>query len=216
VLLKLSKNSSVVLTTHSMEECEALCSRLGIMVDGRMRCLGSAQRLKTLYGQGFQLEATLKIAAEQQIDALVEALGLKDKPMLTGEAEVKAALIAAGDEALFDACFTPDGSACLLHQQLTVGSGTAAARAVADWLFSERAFRAMDAFVTGHFAGAQLLDRQGLRVRYALPKQKEMKLHDMFRAIEDKGELFESYALSQATLENVFQRFADTQSQDVN
>jgi hypothetical protein len=56
----------------------------------------------------------------------------------------------------------------------------------------------------------------GARLRYALPKQKMMKLHDMFRAIEDKGALFESYALSQATLENVFQRFADTQSQDIN
>ena len=32
-----------MLTTHSMEECEALCSRIGIMVGGRFRCLGSAQ-----------------------------------------------------------------------------------------------------------------------------------------------------------------------------
>uniref|UniRef100_A0A3B5MBA0 ATPase AAA-type core domain-containing protein n=1 Tax=Xiphophorus couchianus TaxID=32473 RepID=A0A3B5MBA0_9TELE len=32
---------SVVLTSHSMEECEALCTRLGIMVNGRFKCLGS-------------------------------------------------------------------------------------------------------------------------------------------------------------------------------
>lgn len=30
----------------SMEECEALCSRLAIMVNGRFRCLGSTQHLK--------------------------------------------------------------------------------------------------------------------------------------------------------------------------
>lgn len=35
------KKSSVVLTTHSMEEAEALCSRMGIMVDGQLSCLGS-------------------------------------------------------------------------------------------------------------------------------------------------------------------------------
>lgn len=30
----------------SMEECEALCTRLAIMVNGRLRCLGSIQHLK--------------------------------------------------------------------------------------------------------------------------------------------------------------------------
>ncbi len=30
----LRKQSTVVLTTHSMEEAEALCTKMGIMVDG--------------------------------------------------------------------------------------------------------------------------------------------------------------------------------------
>ena len=32
--------------TCSMEECEALCTRLAIMVNGSFRCLGSVQHLK--------------------------------------------------------------------------------------------------------------------------------------------------------------------------
>ncbi|KAK9829531.1 hypothetical protein WJX72_006343 [[Myrmecia] bisecta] len=47
---------SVVLTTHSMEECEALCTRVGIMHKGRLACVGSPQRLKALYGGGYLLE----------------------------------------------------------------------------------------------------------------------------------------------------------------
>jgi ATP-binding cassette subfamily A (ABC1) protein 1 len=47
---------SLILTTHSMEECEALCTRIGIMVGGVLRCLGSAQRLRTRYGHGYQIE----------------------------------------------------------------------------------------------------------------------------------------------------------------
>ena len=35
--------TSMILTTHSMEECEALCPRIGIMAGGKLRCLGSAQ-----------------------------------------------------------------------------------------------------------------------------------------------------------------------------
>ena len=37
---------SIVLTSHSMEECEALCTRLAIMVNGSFKCLGSIQHLK--------------------------------------------------------------------------------------------------------------------------------------------------------------------------
>lgn len=35
-----------ILYVYSMEECEALCTRLAIMVNGRFKCLGSCQHLK--------------------------------------------------------------------------------------------------------------------------------------------------------------------------
>lgn len=38
-----------------MEECEALCSRLVIMVNGKLCCLGSSQHLKYKFAQGFTL-----------------------------------------------------------------------------------------------------------------------------------------------------------------
>jgi ABC-type multidrug transport system ATPase subunit len=41
-----NERTSVILTTHSMEECEALCPRIAIMANGKLRCLGSAQHLK--------------------------------------------------------------------------------------------------------------------------------------------------------------------------
>ena len=45
----------VVLTSHSMMECEVLCSRLGIMVNGAFQCLGSPQHLRSKYGRGYTL-----------------------------------------------------------------------------------------------------------------------------------------------------------------
>ena len=47
--------SSMILTSHSMEECECLCSRVGILVAGRLRCLGSIQHLRAKYGQGYTI-----------------------------------------------------------------------------------------------------------------------------------------------------------------
>jgi ABC-type multidrug transport system ATPase subunit len=61
-------NRAVILTTHSMEECEALCSRIGILVLGKLKCLGSAQHLKTKFGHGLQLDFVL--TSSEKVDTL--------------------------------------------------------------------------------------------------------------------------------------------------
>lgn len=50
----------VVLTSHSMEECEALCTRLAIMVNGDFKCLGSTQHLKNSFAEGYTLTIKIK------------------------------------------------------------------------------------------------------------------------------------------------------------
>ncbi|XP_049441657.1 phospholipid-transporting ATPase ABCA1b [Epinephelus fuscoguttatus] len=51
----IKEGRSIVLTSHSMEECEALCTRMAIMVNGRFRCLGSVQHLKNRFGDGYTI-----------------------------------------------------------------------------------------------------------------------------------------------------------------
>nr|XP_025862469.1 ATP-binding cassette sub-family A member 13-like [Vulpes vulpes] len=53
------RGCAVVLTSHSMEECEALCTRLAIMVNGSFRCLGSPQHLKNRFGDGYTVRIWL-------------------------------------------------------------------------------------------------------------------------------------------------------------
>ncbi len=45
----LREGRSILLTSHSMEECDAVCGRLAIMVNGKLRCIGSPQHLKQRY-----------------------------------------------------------------------------------------------------------------------------------------------------------------------
>ncbi|CAI2738544.1 unnamed protein product [Dicrocoelium dendriticum] len=54
---------TLVLSSHSMEECEALCTRVSIMVNGRLKCLGTCQHLKARFGRGYSL--TLQVARPQ-------------------------------------------------------------------------------------------------------------------------------------------------------
>lgn len=71
-----NSGQTVVLTSHSMDECESLCTRIGIMVNGQFKCLGSVQHLKNKYSQGFVL--TMKMSRDEdelknQIEARVKA-----------------------------------------------------------------------------------------------------------------------------------------------
>ncbi|XP_023381442.1 ATP-binding cassette sub-family A member 13-like, partial [Pteropus vampyrus] len=60
ILDEVQRGCAVVLTTHSMEECEALCTRLAIMVDGSFRCLGSPQHIKSRFGGGHTVRVWLR------------------------------------------------------------------------------------------------------------------------------------------------------------
>ncbi|XP_005385060.1 PREDICTED: retinal-specific ATP-binding cassette transporter [Chinchilla lanigera] len=66
---------AVVLTSHSMEECEALCTRLAIMVKGAFQCLGTIQHLKYKFGDGYIV--TMKIKSPK--DDLLPDLNLVEQ-----------------------------------------------------------------------------------------------------------------------------------------
>uniref|UniRef100_A0A673C6A2 Cholesterol transporter ABCA5 n=1 Tax=Sphaeramia orbicularis TaxID=375764 RepID=A0A673C6A2_9TELE len=55
-----NRQRGAVLTTHYMEEAEAVCDRVAIMVSGQLRCIGSIQHLKGKYGRGYSLEVKLR------------------------------------------------------------------------------------------------------------------------------------------------------------
>ena len=50
----------------SMEECEAICTRMGILVNGRFLCLGSLQHLKDKFSDGYTLIIKLQRSADTE------------------------------------------------------------------------------------------------------------------------------------------------------
>ena len=55
ILAKAKEGRAVILTTHSMEEADVLCGRIGIILKGKMKCLGNQIHLKNKFGGGYQL-----------------------------------------------------------------------------------------------------------------------------------------------------------------
>lgn len=62
-----SKKSTVILTTHSMEEAETLCRRMGIMVAGQFKCLGTSQYIKDKYGYGFEIDIRIMNIPDREL-----------------------------------------------------------------------------------------------------------------------------------------------------
>lgn len=52
---RMRQDKVVILTTHSLEEAEALSTRIAIMSQGRLKCIGTADELKFLLGKGHRL-----------------------------------------------------------------------------------------------------------------------------------------------------------------
>ena len=60
----------------SMEECEVICSRMGILVNGRFLCLGDLQHLRGRFSDGYTLIINLKRSANAEKPKLLKLSNL--------------------------------------------------------------------------------------------------------------------------------------------
>ncbi|XP_042477516.1 ABC transporter A family member 7-like [Macadamia integrifolia] len=74
VIKKAKQGKAIILTTHSMEEAEALCNRIGIFVDGSLRCIANPNELKARYGGIYILTVTTSSAHEEDVKEMVHRL----------------------------------------------------------------------------------------------------------------------------------------------
>ncbi|EFH41012.1 hypothetical protein ARALYDRAFT_496340 [Arabidopsis lyrata subsp. lyrata] len=71
VIQRAKQNTAIILTTHSMEEAEFLCDRLGIFVDGGLQCVGNPKELKGRYGGSYVFTMTSSIEHEEKVERMV-------------------------------------------------------------------------------------------------------------------------------------------------
>lgn len=56
---KVTEQRAVLLTTHLMEEADTLCSEIGILTSGKMRCVGNSIYLKKTFTHGIKIQIVL-------------------------------------------------------------------------------------------------------------------------------------------------------------
>ena len=75
------EDQAILLTSHSMNECDVLCSRLAIMVNGQFKCFGTPQHLKHRFGTGYYLKLRVQDESSIQIASDIMQQSLPDSIM---------------------------------------------------------------------------------------------------------------------------------------
>jgi hypothetical protein len=185
-----------------MEEAEALCQRIGIVVAGQMRCLASPQRLKHLYGRGLQID--LAVAEVSTIPASIHKRSI-DSPQASFAAAAAASAASDSSEPI-QLMVDPLSSNGYLPVKSMEEQNAAATAAM------ELAVEAVEDFIENTFGEhASLIEKYQSRLKYRIEIEPlGMHLSDVFAMIEqNRGALkIADYSIGQATLEQVFISFA--------
>ncbi|CUG36520.1 ABC transporter, putative [Bodo saltans] len=182
-------NCSVVLTTHHLEEVEALAHRVGIMVDGTLRCIGDKLHLKTKYGSGFEL--SMKVASKDRCGLMEEFVRVN----------IPAAKLSESHGLRYTYELPQDTRLSTMFSLLEDSKGVLG---VTDYSVSQTSIEQVFLRISAEAEAA----RNGLRYTYELPQ--DTRLSTMFSLLEDsKGVLgVTDYSVSQTSIEQVFLRIS--------
>ncbi|KUF95975.1 ABC transporter A family member 1 [Phytophthora nicotianae] len=212
------KESTIVLTTHSMEECEALCSTVGIMVGGRLRCLGSVQHLKSRFGDGLMIDVKLETPSTSELDSLVDRVfGLDNMHIIPADIEERCRDFGNADLATRITSDHPTGFnlAAAIESE-----GFVRAEAFISWCVGETRFDTLKNYLVGSFDSANVvvLERQNDFCRLKITESGgKVELSRMFALVEQvKSKMhIREYSVSQTTLEQIFNSFASQQEEEL-
>lgn len=222
--------TSVILTTHSMEECEALCPRIGIMANGRLRCLGSAQHLKNKFGQGYQIELKVSLPdrADEDFRRILAVLASSKTDDEWSNEDDKLEANDFGNDTIYfhldearaalKALTRDDSIGSLVSMEDPVGYGIyrdacsptgVTLETLTAFVTNELRMKRVDSYVRDTFADVILRERQDTKARYEV-SSRGLQISTIFASIEaHKDEMrLADYGVSQTSLEQVFNHHA--------
>ena len=210
----MGNKSSIIMTTHSMDEAETLCKRMGIMVNGEFVCLGKANEIKNKYGYGYELNVRIKPMTEEQEDEMFIKKYNLDKNMKINKSNMEDVLISVqrGDY-IYEMSKGRLGEKLMRdmdkNEFITV-------RALINWIFYvENAIRFME-YGRNNFSRIIIEESMDNNFLFKMKKlENENKsigyLFGLFEEHKEKCFITE-YSIQQTSLEQIFNKFAEGQS----
>ncbi|CAI5727248.1 unnamed protein product [Peronospora destructor] len=211
-----TKESCVVLITHSMEECEALCTRVGILVNGNLKCLGSVEHLKQKFGRRYIVEVKM----QEPSSSSVERLQLEVHRILEGNSlgisqdHINILCSSLGVSNRAQEIMDGEGNGNVIKSYLET-SGIIPIDVFCAWWHTKNMGGALQEFFYSKFPGCQLLEHQSGHFRFQVPKQ-SLRPYVIFGLLEENKEHLhiDEYGVSETSLEHIFNTMAAQQGDE--
>jgi ATP-binding cassette subfamily A (ABC1) protein 3 len=202
------KKSAVILTTHSMEEAEALCDRMTIMVRGRLKCIGTSTWIKNKFGDGYELEVKIEIPNPIDVRELIKKL-----ESYIGQGNVTLSNL--------DGCLEYIGYTYLRPYITNIGPGAGifssfqsdgfiSKEALASWCLIDNQGFLIKAWLEKEFNQVEIIEHYNLMSKFKLKRQLVKSIGYLFSVVEAGKERMRisDYAICMTSLEQIFNRFA--------
>lgn len=203
----LRKKSAVIITTHSMEEAEALCTKMGIMVDGQFKCFGNSTHIKDKYGTGYELEVKIKTLTETDTNKILVDNGIEQGTPKLNEKQCRGILEQSGFGDLIDE-IKKDGIGREFAQAFK-DSGSCDAGEFMRWMFAEgQGNKAID-HLEKMFKQLDIIEHYGTSWKLKVSRD-NYSIGYIFGMMEDIQQQYDisEYSVTQTTLEQIFNNFA--------
>ena len=207
-----SQSNCVIMTTHSMDEAETLCKRMGIMVNGEFVCMGTSNYIKETYGYGYEIDLRIKPFEQKELDGIIEKLGVKRSHKIKTLEEVKKILTKIKKEHFFK-YIQEEGIGRKIYTEV-VHHGDINIQALINWTRYVTYAMKMINVVLPHFNEVILSEFIENNFLFKIKKSKDAKsIGFLFSILEKEKEDFEitEYSIQQTSLEQIFNKFAENQ-----
>jgi ATP-binding cassette subfamily A (ABC1) protein 3 len=203
------QKSAVILTTHSMEEAEALCDRMTIMVRGRLKCIGTTVWIKNKFGDGYELEVKAESPAQHEVNRVCDLFKTVPNSHLGINFDtLSQALHLANYSYLVNYIQRIGPGAGIFN--IIQAEGYVSCEALASWCLIESFGKHIEKWLYSEFNNVEVIEHFSLMYKFKIKRQTVKSIGYLFSVIEaNKNELFISdYAISMTSLEQIFNRFA--------
>ena len=201
------KKSTIIMTTHLMEEAETLCKRIGILVDGQFKCLSSIDEIKEKYGYGYEINLQIK---KPDINELYETYHINkfhqniDISLDNLEGLLKLYNLVKYFELIKNNLF---GQKILIELQI---SEKISFNKILYWIYYLNKFFLFIKILLGNFKEVCCIDYSDNNFNISIKKERNKSIGFLYGLIEDNKRNYsiEQYSLNLSSLEQIFNKFA--------
>ena len=204
-----SHQCSVMLTSHSMDEAENVSDRISIMTSGKLRCIGSPSYIKQKFGDDFELQLKLENPTQFEIYDLASSIHSIDKSIPLDKTSVGSVLKEL-DCIKYFSLINQRRSGSAIYWTLEKKKSIPL-EDLLSWLLIERLGDQVIEFLRENFDEVKIEEHYLTFFKIKIINDENISLGGIFNLIEinKKSLKIAGYSLSQTTLDQIFNRFAN-------